>query len=73
MTLKIGTRGSNLALAQSEWVKKEIEARHPHIVVELVRIKTTGDNILDTALSKIGGKSLFVKENEEALLGKSVD
>jgi hypothetical protein len=70
MTLKIGTRGSRLALAQSEWVKKKIEARHPHIHVELVRIKTTGDKILDTPLSKIGGKALFVKEIEEALLGK---
>jgi len=73
MTLKIGTRGSRLALAQSEWIKKEIEARHPHIHVELVRIKTTGDKILDTPLSKIGGKALFVKEIEEALLGKAVD
>jgi len=73
MTLKIGTRGSRLALAQSEWVKKEVEARHPHIHVELIRIKTTGDKILDTPLSKIGGKALFVKEIEEALLGKAVD
>ena len=73
MTLKIGTRGSRLALAQSEWVKKKVEARHPHIQVELVRIKTTGDKILDSPLSKIGGKALFVKEIEEALLGKAVD
>jgi hydroxymethylbilane synthase len=73
MTLKIGTRGSRLAIAQSGWVKKEIEARYPHIHVELIRIKTTGDKILDTPLSKIGGKALFVKEIEESLLGKAVD
>jgi hydroxymethylbilane synthase len=73
MTLKIGTRGSRLAIAQSEWVKKKVEARHPHIHVELVRIKTTGDKILETPLSKIGGKALFVKEIEEALFQKTVD
>lgn len=73
MVLKIGTRGSKLALAQSQWVKGKIETRYPHIQVELVRIKTTGDKILDSPLSKIGGKGLFVKEIEEALLEKRVD
>ena len=73
MIFKIGTRGSRLAIAQCEWVKKKVEARHPHIHVELVRIKTTGDKMLDTPLSKIGGKALFVKEIEEALLRKAVD
>jgi hydroxymethylbilane synthase len=73
MVLKIGTRGSKLALAQSQWVKEKIEARHPHIQVELVRIKTTGDKILDSPLSKIGGKGLFVKEIEEALMRKQID
>jgi hydroxymethylbilane synthase len=73
MTFKIGTRGSQLAIAQSEWVKKKIETRHPHIHVELIRIKTTGDKMLDTPLSQIGGKALFVKEIEEALRGKAVD
>jgi len=72
MTFKIGTRGSQLAIAQSEWVKKKIETRH-HIHVELIKIKTTGDKMLDTPLSKIGGKALFVKEIEETLLGKAVD
>jgi len=71
--LKIGTRGSKLALAQSEWIKVEITARHPDVQVELVRIKTKGDKILDSPLSKIGGKGLFVKEIEEALLRKDVD
>ena len=73
MILKIGTRASKLALAQSRWVKREIEGKYPHIQVELVRIKTTGDKILDSPLSAIGGKGLFVKEIEEALLEKRVD
>jgi len=73
MILRIGTRGSRLALAQSEWVKKKIEGRHPQVQAELVRIKTTGDKILDSPLSKVGGKGLFVKEIEEALLRKQVD
>ncbi len=73
MIIKIGTRGSKLALTQSRWVKKHIEARHPDVRVELVKIKTTGDKILDAPLSKIGGKGLFVKEIEEALLEKRVD
>ena len=72
MILRIGTRGSKLALAQSEWVKKKVEAGHPDVGVELVRIKTTGDKILDSPLSKIGGKGLFVKEIEDALLKKQV-
>ena len=73
MKLRIGTRGSRLALAQSEWVKGKIEARYSDVQVELVRIKTTGDKILDSPLSKIGGKGLFVKEIEEALLSKRID
>jgi hydroxymethylbilane synthase len=73
MKLKIGTRGSSLAITQSGWVKSMIEARHPDVSVELIRITTKGDKILDSALSKIGGKGLFVKEIEEALLRKDVD
>ena len=73
MILRIGTRASKLALKQSEWVKGKIEATHPHINVDLIRIKTMGDKILDSPLSKIGGKGLFVKEIEDALLGKRVD
>jgi hydroxymethylbilane synthase len=72
-TLKIGTRGSKLAMVQSEWVKAKVEEMHPGVGVELVRIKTTGDKILDSPLSAIGGKGLFVKEIEEALLRKDVD
>ena len=73
MILRIGTRASKLALKQSEWVKGKIEATHPDINVDLIRIKTTGDKILDSPLSKIGGKGLFVKEIEDALLEKRVD
>jgi hydroxymethylbilane synthase len=73
MIIRIGTRGSKLAIAQSLWVKKRIEARHPDIQVEMVTIKTTGDRIIDSPLSQVGGKGLFVKEIEEALLTKRVD
>jgi len=73
MNLRIGTRASRLALAQSEWVKKAVQTRHPEVRVELIRITTKGDKILDAPLSKVGGKGLFVKEIEEALLRKEVD
>jgi hydroxymethylbilane synthase len=71
--IKIGTRGSLLATTQSTWVKKQIEAEHPGVTVELVIIVTKGDKILDVPLAKVGGKGLFVKEIEEALLQKEVD
>lgn len=73
MRLKIGTRGSALAVTQSEWIKNRIESHHPDISVELIRIKTKGDKIIDSPLAKIGGKGLFVKEIEDALLRKDVD
>lgn len=73
MIFRIGTRGSKLALTQSEWVKREVQTRHPEVRVELVKIKTKGDKILDSPLSKIGGKGLFVKEIEDALLKNDVD
>ena len=69
----IGTRGSRLALWQAEWVKSELERFHPGITVELNKIKTTGDKILDVPLAKVGGKGLFVKEIEEALLRGEAD
>ena len=62
-----------MALAQSGWVKEKIEAKYPGIRVSLVKIKTKGDKILDSPLAKIGGKGLFVKEIEEALLRRDVD
>ncbi|MGM0427103.1 MAG: hydroxymethylbilane synthase [Thermodesulfobacteriota bacterium] len=73
MILRIGTRGSQLALKQSQWVKKQLESRHPDLQVELITIKTTGDKILDAPLNRIGGKGLFVKEIEDALLQGEVD
>ncbi len=72
-TVRIGTRGSKLALWQAEWVKRELEERYPQVGVELVKIRTRGDKILDSPLAKIGGKGLFVKEIEEALLSGMVD
>ena len=71
--LKLGTRGSALALWQANWAKGEIEKRWPEFAVELVPIKTTGDNILDVPLAKIGGKGLFTKEIDEALLDGRID
>ncbi|MRR34377.1 hydroxymethylbilane synthase [bacterium] len=67
-SLKIGTRGSQLALWQANWVKSELEKRHPGMDVSLVIIKTIGDKILDVPLAQVGGKGLFVKELEEAML-----
>ena len=72
-TFRLGTRGSQLALWQANWVKSEIEKRTPGLEVEIVKIKTTGDKILDVPLAKVGGKGLFVKEIEEALLDKRID
>ena len=71
--LRIGTRGSKLALWQANWVKHAIEAQHSHLSVEIRIIKTKGDKILDVPLAKIGGKGLFVKEIEEALLDGAID
>ncbi len=70
--LRLGTRASLLALSQAHWVKRRVEALDPEVVVTLVHIKTTGDKI-DTPLFKVGGKGLFVKEIEEALIRKEVD
>jgi hydroxymethylbilane synthase len=72
-TLRIGTRGSKLALWQAEWVKSRLVATHAGLRVELVKIKTSGDMILGVPLAKIGGKGLFVKEIENALLEGRID
>jgi len=71
--LRIGTRGSHLALHQSNWVKDKIGEAHPDLPVTLIRIKTAGDRIQDVPLAKIGGKGLFVKEIEEALIQGRID
>ncbi len=70
-TLRIGTRKSKLALWQANYVKERLESKG--YSVELVLITTTGDKILDAPLAKIGGKGLFVKEIEEALLRGDID
>lgn len=72
-TLKIGTRASQLALTQSEWVRARIQRLLPDTTVELVHISTKGDRILDAPLAKVGGKGLFVKEIEDALLRGDID
>ena len=71
--LRIGTRGSALALWQAGWVKSQLLSAHKELSIELVTIKTTGDKILDVPLAKVGGKGLFVKEIEEALLEGRTD
>ncbi|MGB9712247.1 MAG: hydroxymethylbilane synthase [Dissulfurimicrobium sp.] len=73
LTLRLGTRKSVLALTQSTWVKNRIEALRPDVTIELVKITTKGDKILDVPLSRVGGKGLFVKEIEEALFEKKID
>jgi len=72
-TVVLGTRGSKLAVQQSEWVQAQLQALAPHVTVTLRRIQTSGDKILDVPLAKIGGKGLFVKEIEEALLSDEID
>jgi hydroxymethylbilane synthase len=71
--IRIGTRASALALWQAEWVRSRLEERYPGIEVSLVKIKTTGDKILDVPLAQVGGKGLFVKEIEEAMLRGEID
>ncbi len=71
--LVIATRGSKLALWQSEHIKELLESRYQDLKVELKIMKTKGDIILDTSLAKIGGKGLFTKELEEAMLRGEAD
>ena len=72
-TVTIGTRGSKLALWQANWVKSSLKKKLPSLSVKLDVIKTKGDKILDSPLANIGGKGLFVKEIEEALLDGRID
>lgn len=69
----IGTRGSQLALWQTDFVKTELEKRFPELSLAVRVIKTTGDKILDTSLSKIGDKGLFTKQIETSLLDNEID
>lgn len=71
--IRIGTRGSKLALWQATWVSRELKRNWPSISVSLVPIKTTGDKITGVSLAKIGGKGLFIKEIEDALINRKID
>ena len=72
-TLRIATRKSPLALWQAEFVKSQLQCYHPRLKIELVTMTTKGDKLLDTPLAKIGGKGLFVKELETAMLQDLAD
>ncbi|MGE3977359.1 MAG: hydroxymethylbilane synthase [Nitrospira sp.] len=71
--LVLGTRGSKLALCQSEWFQSKVQEVAPEVRVVLKKIQTSGDKIVDVPLAKIGGKGLFVKEIEDALLAGEID
>ena len=72
-TIKIGTRQSALALWQAEYVAKCLRDKYPGLTVELIKMTTKGDRVLDAPLAKIGGKGLFTKELENAMLEKRTD
>lgn len=72
-TLRIGTRGSRLALWQADHIADRLTAAHPGLACERVIISTRGDAILDRPLAQVGGKGLFVKELEEAMLAGDID
>jgi len=72
-TIKIGTRQSQLALWQAEYVRSKLLSRYPSRKVELVKIMSEGDKILDIPLFQVGGKGLFLKELEQALLREEID
>jgi hydroxymethylbilane synthase len=71
--IRIGTRGSALALAQAAWVKARLEKRYPDARIETVSIKTSGDRFFEASLQSIGGKGIFTKEIEEALVRDQID
>lgn len=71
--LVIGTRGSKLALWQANHIAEAIRNQHPSVEVDVVKVVTTGDRILDVPLAKIGGKGLFTKELENAMLQDEID
>jgi len=73
MRIRIGTRKSKLAMAQTMWVAEKIKEAFPEVEIEIVKITTKGDKILSSPLSKIGDKGLFTKEIEEAMLRNEID
>ena len=72
-SIKIGTRGSTLALAQTAWVKEKLQEQYPGASIEIIRIKTSGDRFFEASLQAIGGKGIFTKEIEDTLLRDEID
>jgi hydroxymethylbilane synthase len=72
-SIRIGTRGSTLALAQAAWVKGKLEEKFPETRIETILIKTSGDRFLEASVQAIGGKGIFTKEIEDALLRHEID
>jgi hydroxymethylbilane synthase len=72
-SIRIGTRGSKLALAQTGWVKAQIEEQYPNARIETILVKTSGDRFSETNIRAIGGKGIFTKEIEDALLSEEID
>jgi hydroxymethylbilane synthase len=71
--MRIGTRGSKLALAQTGWVRAKIAEKYPNTTIETIYIKTSGDRFGETNIRAIGGKGIFTKEIEDALLRREID
>ena len=71
--IRIGTRGSALALAQAGWVRRKLEEAYPGLKVQTIKIKTSGDRFLTSSIKAIEGKGIFVKEIEDALLQEKID
>ena len=72
-SIRIGTRGSALALAQTAWVQGKLAEKYPETRIETIRIKTSGDRFTEASLQAIGGKGIFTKEIEDALLEREID
>ncbi len=72
-SIRIATRKSKLAICQAEYVKQKLQSLYPQLEVELIKLSSEGDRLLDVSLSKIGGKGLFIKEVEQALLNNNAD
>ena len=73
MKIRIGTRKSRLALIQTDLVRQSIEAAFPEAEIEIVEMSTKGDELLDRSLTSFGGKGVFTRELEEALLREEID
>ncbi|NPC93561.1 hydroxymethylbilane synthase [Bacillus sp. WMMC1349] len=71
--IKVGSRKSKLAMTQTKWVIKKLKELNPALTFEIREIVTKGDRIVDVTLSKVGGKGLFVKEIEQAMLSEEID